>query len=212
MKIKSLKKITGNFLVFTKNDLKSLEPRQDVLDGNIKYWLKNKELIALKKGVYVLKEEYEKEPKKDLYLEYIANRLVEPSYLSLEYVLAKFQLLSEPAQAITSITVKSTREIANDLATFRFYSIMGKLFTGYKLKYFSGAPVFEAVKEKALFDYLYLRFLKNEPINLDVVLNLRLNWENVDKKEFASVSSYLRFAKSKRLEQVFELIRKEFYA
>ncbi|MFH0856990.1 MAG: hypothetical protein V1860_03775 [bacterium] len=201
MNIKNLKAKTGKFLLLNKNNLKTLEPRKNVLDGNIKYWLKNKELIALKKGFYVIREKYEKEPDKGLYLEYAANRIVWPSYISLEYVLAKYQLLSEPAQAITSITIKTTREVSNELNIFRYYTITEKLFTGYKIKYFQGAAVMEAGKPKALFDFLYLRFLRNEAINTDTIANLRINWENLNRKEFREVYSYLKFSNSRRLKK-----------
>ena len=120
MKLEELKKQSKNLLVLNKNILKSFEPRRDVLDANIKYWLKKQELIRLKNGLYVLKEKYEKEPDKDLYLEYLAGRMVEPSYLSLEYVLAKYQILSEPARSVTSVTAKTTREMINAIGSFRY--------------------------------------------------------------------------------------------
>lgn len=211
MNIKELKEIAAKLLIFNKNALKAYEPKKDVLDANIKYWLKNKELIQLKKGLYALREKYEKEPKKDLYLEYLAGQMIQPSYLSLEYVLAKYQILSEPARALTSVTVKTTREIINEAGAFRYYSITPKLFSGYSAKYFYGAPIFEADKSKALFDYLYLRFLKDEPINRDAIENLRLNWENISVKEFAQAGSYLKLIKSRRLKDVFAIIKSQYY-
>lgn len=207
MKLEELKKQSKNLLVLNKNILKSFEPRRDVLDANIKYWLKKQELIRLKNGLYVLKEKYEKEPNKDLYLEYLAGRMVEPSYLSLEYVLAKYQILSEPARSVTSVTAKTTREMINAIGSFRYYSITEKLFTGYSVKYFSGAPILEAGKSKALFDYLYLRFLKNEPINMKSIKDLRLNWENISGKEFKKAYSYLKLTKSRRVRRAFDLIK-----
>lgn len=212
MNLKDLKDKSKELLLLNKNILKSFEPRKDVLDANIKYWLKNKELVSLKKGVYILKEKYEKESQKDLYLEYLAGQIISPSYLSVEYVLAKYQILSEPAQAITSITTKITREILSSLNSFRYYSITPKLFTGYKIKYFFNAPILEAEKSKALFDYLYLRFFKNEPINMESIQDLRLNFENVSKKEFLKSCSYLKLTNSKRVKLVFDLIKSEYYA
>lgn len=198
--------------MLNKNILKAFEPRQNVLDANIKYWLKKGELISIKKGLYVLKEKYEKESDKDLYLEYLAGQLVQPSYLSLEYVLAKYQILSEPGRSITSITTKTTREMINAIGVFRYYSISEKLFTGYSVKYFSGAPILTADKSKALFDYLYLRFLKEAPVSVKSVQDLRLNWENISQKEFLKAYSYLKLTKSRMVKQVFDLIKKKYYA
>ncbi len=212
MKLSQLKLKTSDLLILDKKILRNLEPSEDVLSANIKYWLKNRELIALKKGSYILQGQYTKEPQKDLYLEYIANQLLTPSYLSLEYVLAKYQLLTEGVTAMTSITPKTSREIVNDLSAFRYYSISPKLFTGYTVKYFYKAPVLEATKSKALFDYLYLRFLKNKPISKQAIIDLRLNWENISKKEFLSAYSYLKLTRSQRLRKVFNLIKQLYYA
>ena len=123
MKIKTLKEKSGEFLVFTKNVLRALEPQEEALNANIKYWLKKGEIVRLKKGLYLLRERYEKESEKGEYLEYIAGQLIKPSYLSVEYVLAKYQILSEPARTVTSITTGTTREINNNLAGFRYYSL-----------------------------------------------------------------------------------------
>ena len=211
MRLDQLKEKTGDLLLLNKNILRSFEPKEDVLNANIKYWLKSKELILLKKGVYILKNKYDKEPQKDLYLEYIANWLIQPSYLSLEYVLAKYQLLTEPANAITSITIKTTREITNNIGAFRYYSISRALFTDYEVKYFHNSPIVIAKKGKALFDYLYIRFLKNVPINSSAVKNLRINWENVSQKEFAKLYSYSALAKSRRIKNVLDVIKNLYY-
>lgn len=184
MKQTEITKKLNNLLIFDKKSLKILENRNSALDANIKYWLKNKNLIALKNGVYILREKYEKEKDKNSYLEYLANQLLKPSYLSLEYVLSKYQILSEPVNAITSITTKQSRLFINELNSWRYYSLPPALFTGYKTKSFAGQPVLEASKAKALFDFLYLRLKRNDNINIG---NLRLNLENMkpsDWKEF----------------------------
>lgn len=211
MKLEELKRRAANLLALDKNMLRAFERRRNVLDANVKYWLKKGELIQLKKGLYILKEKYDREPDKDSYLEYLAGQLVRPSYLSLEYVLAKYQILSEPARSITSVTPKTTREMFSTLGAFRYYSIAEKLFVGYNVKYFFKAPVLEAGKSKALFDYLYLRFLKNEPVSAKSIEDLRLNWENVSRKEFLKACSYLKLTKSRRMRQLFDLIKSVYY-
>jgi hypothetical protein len=212
MNIKILQDQTKNLLIFNKNALRKLEPQKDALDGNIKYWLKNKKIIALKKGLYVLTEKYQKETNKDLFIEYIANQLIKPSYLSTEYILAKYQILTESVNAITSVTTKINREIINSIASFRYYSISPKLFTGFKVKYFNDAPILEAKKSKALFDFLYFRFIKNTEPSNTAVKNLRLNWENISAKEFRKAWSYSKFINSQKIKELFKLIQKEYYA
>lgn len=211
MKLKDLETIS-NLLYFTKESLRQLEKNEDALNFNLKYWLKKGNLVALKKGVYILKNRFEKEQNKDLYLEYLANRLYEPSYLSLEYVMQKHSLLTEGVWGITNITTKKTKTFTNKLAQFNYYSISPDLFTGYEIKKFYSAPVFVAKKSKAVFDYLYLRFLKNMAINEKVIKELRINWENINKTEFGKIQKYSKKAKSIRIKKVIKLIKGIYYA
>lgn len=211
MELNELKEKAAGLLILNKNILRNFEPKKYLLDSNIKNWMKKGELISIKKGMFVLKNSYEKEPKKDLYLEYIANQLIQPSYLSLEYVLSKYQLLPEPANAITSVTTKTTRENINSLGAFRYYSITPVLFTGYKIKYFNNSLIWEAEKSKALFDYIYLRFIKERLISKESIENLRINWENLSKKEFDGVCFYASLIKSRRIRQVLEKIKEIYY-
>jgi len=208
MKLEEIKKNTDKLLVFDKTALKLLEKDDNNLSANLKYWLKNGDLIALKKGLYILREKYEKESSKNEYLEYLANKMLVPSYLSLEYVLDKYSLVSESARAITSISSKATREFSNPLGVWRYYSLPTKLFVGYKIKYFKGQPFFEASKAKALFDFLYLRFRRGNEPNENSFLNLRLNLENLTKLDKAELLAYFKLVPGKRFQRLKKIIEK----
>lgn len=208
MRLEELKKKTEKLLIFDKKSLFLLEKDSNNLNENLKYWLKNESLIALKKGVYLLKDRYDKESDKDAYLEYIANQLLRPSYLSLEYVLAKYQLLSENARALSSISIKSSREFSNKLGTWRYYSLPSQLFIGYQIKYFKGQPIVEASKAKALFDFLYLRFRRGPYLGVKRLENLRLNWENMNDSDWLELDSYLKLLSSKRWQELRKNIKK----
>ncbi len=207
-----LEKISQKLLIFNKSALRSLEKNPEALNYNIKYWLKQKKIIGLKNGLYILADKYLQADNKDGYLEYIANQLVQPSYLSVEYVLSKYQILSEPVNVLTSMTQKTSRGIINDIGSFRYYSLSPRLFCGYKIKYYQGAPVLEAEKSKAFFDFLYLRFLNQKPINAEAVENLRFNWENISLSDFKKAEQYLKLTNSRRLAKLFALIKKQYYA
>lgn len=211
MRLETLKEKTSGLLLLNKNIIRNFEPDEDLLAANIQYWLKIGELIAIKKGMYILKDRYDREQDKDPYLEYLANQIIQPSYLSTEYVLGKYQLLSEPVNAITSITIKPTREINNPLGVFRYYSIQEPLFTGYQTKYFYDSPVLEAEKSKALFDYLYLRLLKSKTVNNESMENLRINWENFSRDDFKKAYSYVSLLKNKNIDKGFSIIKKLHY-
>lgn len=201
----------NNLLLFTKESLRQWEKDEDSLSFNIKYWSKNGLIIPIKKGKYVLKSRFEKEGNKDLYLEYLANKIYEPSYISGEYVMSKYSLLTEAVYGISSITTRKTKTFDNKLGKFNYYSLTPKLFFGYESVKFYSANIMVAKKPKAVFDYLYLRFYKNALISEKAIEELRINWENLNKKEFKELEKYANNAKNKRTLKVVNLIKKKYY-
>lgn len=211
MKAGQLSKLS-NLLFFTKESLRQLEANESALDFNLKYWLKKGTIISVKNGLYILKDRWEKITGKQAYLEYLANKIYQPSYLSLEYVMTKYSLLTEAVYGLTSITTKTPKTFINGLGKFSYYSISPRLFTGYEIKKFDRAPVLIADKTKAVFDYLYLRFFKKAAINQKTVEELRINWENLSKTEFAGLRRYGRMSASRRLDRLIKLIETVHYA
>lgn len=210
MKSQSLKLIS-NLDFFTKEALRQLEPDKEALNFNIKNWLKNGKIIALKNGLYLLVECWEKEENKEKYSEFLANKIYEPSYLSSEYVMSKNGLLTEAVYGLSSVTTKKTKVFTNKIGVFSYSSITPSLFTGFKIE--DGTRIrFIASKAKAVFDYLYFRFLKETPINRKEILELRINWENLNKKEWLEVERYIEISKSRRLKEVGKIIRRQIYA
>jgi hypothetical protein len=88
-----------------------IETGNNSLYSNIKRWLKKGELIQLKKGLYVTKGYTQAVLDKRNYTEFVANILKQPSYLSGEYVLQKYGMLTESVFGITSVTLKKTKEM-----------------------------------------------------------------------------------------------------
>ena len=201
----------NNLLLFTKESLRQWEKNEDTLSFNIKYWTKNELIIPLKKGKYILKSRFEKEENKDLYLEYLANKIYEPSYISGEYVMSKYNLLTEAVYGISSVTTRKTKTFDNKLGRFNYYSLSPRLFFGFEIMKFYSASIMVAKKPKAVLDYLYLRFLKNALISEKSIEELRINWENLNKKEFEELEKYARIVKNKRTLEVISLIKKKYY-
>lgn len=212
MRFQTVRPHLVKLLLFDRATLALFEKNKHALDLNIKYWLKSGELIALKRGLYVLRERFEREQDKEQYLAYCANQLVKPSYLSAEYVMAKYNLLTEAVYVVTSITTKKPTTFTNPLGTFRYYSISPRLFTGYRRMNFRGAPVYGTGKSKAVFDYLYLRFLKAMPVNETSIEELRINWGELSRAEFAEVKSFLALTPSRRVRDALGIIGSKYYA
>lgn len=208
---KSILNNLENLLFFTKESLRQWEKSEEALNFNIKYWSKKQLLIPIKKGLYILKSRFDKENDKDLYLEYLANKIYEPSYLSCEYIMAKYNLLTEAVYGITSITTKKTKTIVNKLGRFTYYSLTPRLFLGFEIKKFYSANIFIAKKSKAIFDFLYLRFLGKALISEKAIEELRINWENVSKKEFGEIKKFSALSGNKNVLKVVSLISKKYY-
>lgn len=209
MKSQFLQKIS-NLDFFTTEILRGLEPKREALAFNIKNWLKKGKIISLKKGLYLLGEKWEKERDKEDYLEFLANKLYEPSYLSTEYVMSKYGLLTEAVYGLSSVTTRKTKTFSNKLGFFSYASVSPVFFTSFEVQ--KGKRIkLVATKSKAVFDYLYLRFLKKTPINYREVEELRINWENLKKSEWKDVEKYFKISKSRRLMELGKIIRKEYF-
>jgi hypothetical protein len=208
MRLEKIKEKTENLLIFNKNYLKLLEKDSNNLNSNIKYWLKNNDIISLKNGTYIFKDVYLKKKDKDSYLEYLANQLLKPSYLSLEYVLAKYQIMSEPVRSLTSISLKSSRDYNNELGTWRYYQIPKELFTGFSFKSFKDQDIIIASKAKALFDFLYLRFRRGPIPKIENIEKLRLNLENLNKSDKKEFYSYFKLISGKRWYTLEKIMKK----
>lgn len=135
--------------------------------------------IKLRNGFYALKDS-----SPSLY--FIANKLYQPSYISLEKALSHCGIIPETVYAITSITTKPTREFKTPKGFFSYQRIKKEVFAGYEPKKIDGSLVLFAEPEKALADYLYFVDLKK------ISLNDRLNLKEIKKSK---LFSYIRFFK-----------------
>ncbi|NIA09597.1 MAG: hypothetical protein GWP10_07685 [Nitrospiraceae bacterium] len=191
-----------NLPYFTIDDLIFINKDKNTLK-KILYRLKKRErIISLKKGMYVSADyiSYIKNQNFTDYVEFVANIIYEPNYLSVEYVLQKYEILTEAVKTITAITTKKTNKFANNLGIFNYYSIKKELFDGFQVKKKNGFLIAEANLGKALFDFIYLR--KNILDSADEVKELRLNLELVKSKDWRGFDSYVKKSKSKKMTQI----------
>jgi len=129
---------------------------------------------------------------------FIANKLYQPSYVSLEYALAYYHLIPETVYTVTSITAKTTREFEVMGRLFSYAKIKTRAYTGYVPKKIDNYTVLLALPEKALADYLYFVLLrKMEP-------NERLDVSMIDLKLF---SEFINLFQNKKLIKLAEKIK-----
>lgn len=145
--------------------------------------LKSGLFLKLRNNYYMLKDS-----NPSLYS--IANKLYQPSYISLESALSHYNIIPEVVYAITSVTTKPTREFKTPKSVFSYQRIKKSVFTGYSPVIIEGNVVLLAEPEKALADYLYFVDLKKTS------LNDRLNLRGIHK---GKLSDFLRTFKRKSL-------------
>ncbi|KKP66672.1 MAG: hypothetical protein UR68_C0021G0007 [Candidatus Roizmanbacteria bacterium GW2011_GWA2_35_19] len=182
-----------------------LEKKERNLDKKIIQLIRDEILIPLKKGLYLSRIFYLKN-KNDIE-EYLSNIIFYPSYISLEYVLAKEGLIPESVFSYTCVTLKTTRQFSNKLGRFTYRKIKEKLFTGYIQKsYYDDYKIKIATKSKALFDYLYYKPIKK----LEEIDDLRVNWQNLSKVDLMELARYIDLSASKKMIKIYKYIRKKY--
>lgn len=124
------------------------------IQAQLSRWVKAGHLIKLARGKYVLSALYRKA---ELPLEHVANRLIYPSYVSMESALAWYDLIPESVAVVTSATTARARVVENQLGTFRYRHIQQRLFWGYEAVDVQGQNCVIASPEKAILDLLYFR-------------------------------------------------------
>ena len=188
--VKNLKKLAplSYFDVETLGQV--VEVPRNSLHANIKRWLKKGEMIQLKKGWYVTQDYIRNLTDPDAYRAFVANKLREPSYLSMEHVLQKYGILTEAVFAFTSVTRKSKRAYKNKLGVYVYRNLKEDLFRGFTITSRGGFEIKEATKAKALFDYLYLRLWRAPVIDKELIQSFRVNMDEVSKKELEEFAQY----------------------
>lgn len=113
----------------------------------------------------------------DLYL--IANRLYDPSYISLELALNHYGVIPEAVLRITSVTTNKTLGVETPIGIFDYKSLDTRLFFGYQIITTEQATYKIASLEKAVVDYFYLNPQVIEAVDIQ---GLRFNEELLKEK------------------------------
>lgn len=118
--------------------------------------LKQESLISLKRDLYVFAPFFRKSL---LSLPVIANKMVGPSYVSLEWALSYYGLIPEFTSTVTSITTKTKSRYDTPLGLFTFDHLNRAAYPKgiLWLEQPGGEHALIAAKEKALTDFLRLR-------------------------------------------------------
>ncbi len=136
---------------FNLNDVRKLDPgfhRQQ-----LHYWQNQGYIQLLAGGYYLLADRAMDE----MVLFMVANKIYEPSYVSLESALAYYEIIPETVLGVTSVSSRKTKQYESAWGVFSYRSVKPQYMIGYQVIEKSPGSKFKlACLEKAVLDYLYL--------------------------------------------------------
>lgn len=142
-----------NIKLFTPLDIQRFLGRSNIAVRFLVHRLKKQGHIQrVKRGLYKLTDEQISEL-------YLANKIYEPSYISLELALSYHRVIPETVYEITSITPKTTRRFEALGLVFSYRRLKKAAFVGYTMGKQRGAKFLIADPEKAFVDLNYFRLL-----------------------------------------------------
>jgi len=142
--LEKIKVIPKNY--FTLNDLKKIGQMSDEsLKVSINRLLNSEELTRVIRGIYTTDIS-------NVDWEQLACEMYQPAYLSFEWVLAKYGILSQQPLNLTLATNRPTKKIETKNNFIFYRHLQPNLFWGYEQK----EHYFEATPEKAFIDLAYL--------------------------------------------------------
>jgi len=174
--------------------------KKTTIDTYISRLLKYKDIIPLKRGLYIPTSFYNENKTNTSYLFFLANIIRKPSYVSSWTALQYYNLTTEVIHTIHSITPKVTRKYKTKIGTFSYQSIRKDLFTDFilvkdKFSDYSASTsknkdtfdFFIASPSKALFDLLYFKTrqfkgVKFKDVNF-LIEELRIDIDEMDELE-----------------------------
>jgi hypothetical protein len=189
-------------------DLAPIGERRAYLNIILSRYVRRGEMLHLRKNLYVTRHYLDKADRKGVYsdyVEFIANRLYSPSYLSLDYVLYEHNMLTEIPRNITSVGLRKTDSFSNELGTFIYHKIREELFLGFNVIREGDFSILKANKAKALFDFLYFR--KRLLPDRQAVEELRLNLEEFTEDDFKELERYVAEERSPKMREIFDCLK-----
>ena len=139
---------------------------------------------------------------------FIANKLLEPSYISLESALRYYNLIPEVVFLTTSVTTRKTKLLKTPIGDFQYRKVKEKLFFGYRIINAGQIAYKIADPEKALLDFLYLRSdIKSEGDIFELRINGESYREIIDQNKLKQyLGVFNSKALNKKIDQLTEIL------
>ena len=173
MKYFDIKQKLSGLKGFSIEDLYSVDPAFRL--ETLYEWEKKTWVTKLRSKKYIFADF--KPTNYDLYL--VANKLYDPSYVSLELALNHYGVIPEAVMRVTSVTTNKTLSVETKIGIFDYKSLDTRLFFGYQMITSDETTYKIASLEKAIVDYLYLNPQVTE---VNDIQGLRFNEELLKEK------------------------------
>jgi predicted transcriptional regulator of viral defense system len=202
MQLSELKQQLKNYPIFSTRELMLFSNTpQNILQIQISNWVKKGELIQLKRGLYCFNPKISGVEINNLI---IANKLYEPSYISLEYALSYYDIIPDVTFQIISITAKKTKKFENRLGNFYYHHVKPSLFYGFHQEKINDNMILIADREKALIDYFYINLNRIE-LKMKYLEELRL--QNIKHLGRTKLNLYARTTHKRKIMKIVELLK-----
>ena len=162
-------------------------------------WTRAGKLSQIRKGWYLIEKPWRA---KEIPVTVIANNVVHPSYLSLDWALQYYEMIPEYVPNPTSVTTDRGMRFTAQNSLFIYYHVQPSFFKGYRQEKVNGYNINIACPEKALLDKIYL-FLQSNRFSIEWLKELRL--QNLDTLDLDKLLSFSRATKRKRFREAVEL-------
>ena len=180
-----------NFPAFSLRDTEKLSSK--VYYHRLAEWQDKDYIKRIANGVFV----FTNGSIDEMQLFYLANRIYEPSYISLESALAFYGFIPESVYAVTSVSTKKTSAFHHDAVAFTYRTINRKLNFGYILLQWKNVAIKIAEPEKAVLDFFYLH---PELSTVEQIEGMRFNvFSMKEKMDWGKINAYLSLYNNKRL-------------
>ena len=168
---------------FNLNDVRKLDP--NFHRQQLSYWLNQGFIQPLAGGYYALADTAMNES----YLFMAANKIYDPSYVSLESALAYHDIIPETVLGVTSVSSRKTKQYESKWGIFSYRSVKPQYMIGYQVIEISPGIKFKmASLEKAILDYLYLNS------GIDSIADFQgLRWNQTQLKHLLDSSIFTEY-------------------
>jgi predicted transcriptional regulator of viral defense system len=193
MQYLDLKSQLKDFPVFSIKDIEKVD--LSFHKQRLSEWQKKNYVKKIRQGFYIFSDLQINE--KILFT--IANRIYEPSYVSLEMALSIYGLIPEAVYGVTSVTSQNTKNIKTPVGDLIYKHVQPDLMFGYELREHDGHHYQIAEVEKAVLDYLYFNSKINDNESFE---GMRFNTSELKEKlNMEKFNKYLEAFHSKALEK-----------